>query len=101
MWLQNSLAQMVKNLLADAGHSSSIPGLGRSPEEGARQYPQYSLPGNPMDRMAGYSPWGQADTARLPFVLRAVRVTTPGGHKGLLPKRWVSARPQVTGHELN
>ena len=33
---------MVKNLLANAGDTGSIPGSGRSPEEGNDNPPQYS-----------------------------------------------------------
>ena len=43
---------MVKNLLANAGDASSIPGLGRSPEERNGNPLQYSCLGNPMDRGA-------------------------------------------------
>ena len=43
---------VVKNLPANAGDASSVPGLGRSPGEGRRKWqptPVFS-PGNPMDR---------------------------------------------------
>ena len=40
----------VKNLLANAGDSGSIPGSGRSPREGSNNPLQYSCLGNPMDR---------------------------------------------------
>ena len=45
---------------ADTGGVGLIPGLGRSPEEGNGNLPQYSCVENPMDRgyLAGYSPWG-------------------------------------------
>ena len=43
---------MVKNPLANAGDVGSIPGLGRSPEEGNGNLLQYSCLGNPMDRAA-------------------------------------------------
>ena len=46
---------MVKNLPAnagDAGDMGSIPGLGRSPEEGNGNSLQYSCLENPMDRGA-------------------------------------------------
>ena len=43
---------MVKNLLASAGDTSSIPGLGRYPEEGNGNPFHYSCLGNPMDRGA-------------------------------------------------
>ena len=43
---------MVKNLLANAGDTSSIPGLGRYPEEGNGNPFHYSCLGNPMDRGA-------------------------------------------------
>ena len=39
-----------KNLLANAGGVSSIPGSGRSPREGNGNPLQYSCLGNPMDR---------------------------------------------------
>ena len=44
------LAQMVKNLLANAGDLGSIPGSGRSPGEGNGNPFQYSCLENPMDR---------------------------------------------------
>ena len=40
---------MVKNLPASAGDAGSIPGLGRSPEEGNGNPLQYSCLGDPMD----------------------------------------------------
>ena len=43
---------MVKNLLANAGDASSIPGVGRVPGEGNGNPLQYSCLGNPMDRGA-------------------------------------------------
>ena len=43
---------MVKSPPANARDSSSIPGLGRSPEEGNDNPLQYSCLGNPMDRGA-------------------------------------------------
>ena len=55
------VAQMVKNLPANAGDMGSIPGLERSPGEG-KDYPlQYSGLENSMD----YSPWGlkESDTS--------------------------------------
>ena len=39
-----------KNLPDNAGDSVSVPGLGRSPEEGNGNPLQYSCLGNPMDR---------------------------------------------------
>ena len=41
---------VVKNLLAKAGDSGSIPGWGRSPEGRNGNPLQYSCLGNPMDR---------------------------------------------------
>ena len=41
---------MVKNLPADAGNTSLIPGSERSPGEGQGNPLQYSCLGNPMDR---------------------------------------------------
>ena len=43
---------MVKNLPANAGASSLIPGSGRSPGEGNGNPLQYSCLGNPTDRGA-------------------------------------------------
>ena len=43
---------MVKNLPANAGDVSLIPGSGRSPGEGNGSPLQYSCLGNPMDRGA-------------------------------------------------
>ena len=43
---------MVKNKPAIAGDAISIPGSGRSPEEGKGYSLQYSCLGNPMDRGA-------------------------------------------------
>ena len=45
---------VVKNLPANAGDMSLIPGSGRSPGEGNGNPPQYSCLRNPMDRGA----WG-------------------------------------------
>ena len=59
------MAQVVKNLPANAGDQAAIPGLGRSPRDGNGNPLQYSCPENPMDRsLAGYSPWGckESDT---------------------------------------
>ena len=43
---------VVKNPPANAGDSSSIPGLGRSPAKGNGNPLQYSCLGNPTDRGA-------------------------------------------------
>ena len=43
---------VVKNLPANAGDVSSVPGLGRSPGEGNGNPLQYSCLGNPLDRAA-------------------------------------------------
>ena len=43
---------VVKNLPANAGDSGSIPGSGRSPEEGNGNLLQYYCLGNPMGREA-------------------------------------------------
>ena len=43
---------VVKNAPANAGDKDSIPGLGRSPEEGSGNPLQCSCLGNPMDRGA-------------------------------------------------
>ena len=39
-----------ENLPANAGDTSSVPGLGRSPGGGNVKAPQYSCLGNPVDR---------------------------------------------------
>ena len=44
---------MVKNLLASAGDTGLIPGLGRSPAEGSGNPLQYSCLDNSMDREFG------------------------------------------------
>ena len=43
----------VKNSLSNAGDVGSVPGSGRSPEEGNNNTLQYSCLGNPMDRGPG------------------------------------------------
>ena len=55
------VAHMVKNLPAVAGDPGSIPGSGRSPEEGNDNLLQYSCLENPHSprSLAGYSPWGR------------------------------------------
>ena len=46
---------VVKNPPANAGDSSLIPGLGRSPREGNGNPLQYSCLGNPLDRGAWWA----------------------------------------------
>ena len=46
------MVQVIKNLLANAGNMSSIPGLGRSPGEGNSNPLQYSGLENSLDRGA-------------------------------------------------
>ena len=62
VWFRACLvAQMVKNLPANAGDLGLIPGLGRSPGE-RNNYPlQWSCLDNPMDRGA-YSPRGRKES---------------------------------------
>ena len=48
----SQVAQVVKNLPANARGQGSIPGLGRSPGEGHGNPLQYSCLENPMDRGA-------------------------------------------------
>ena len=43
---------VVKNLLANAGDTDSIPGSGRSPRERGWQLTPVFLPGNPVDRVS-------------------------------------------------
>ena len=47
---------VVNNPPANAGHTGSIPGLGRSPGEGNGNPLQYSSLENPMDRIARGAP---------------------------------------------
>ena len=49
------MAQVVKDLLANAGNKSSIPGLERSPGEGNSNPLQHSCLGNLMDRGAWWT----------------------------------------------
>ena len=74
----------------NVGDPGSIPGLGRSPEEGNGNILQYSCLENPMDRGAwqGYSPWGRKEsdtTERLHFLSYTVDMTKPK----TLNKAWV------------
>ena len=48
---------VVKNLPANAGDASSVPGLGRSPGEGRGKWQPTPVffPGNPMDRGASWA----------------------------------------------
>ena len=46
---------MVKNVLDNAGDTSSIPGSERSPGEGNSNPLQYAFLGNPMDRGAWWA----------------------------------------------
>ena len=52
------IAQLVKNLPADAGDLGSIPGLGRSPREGNGNPFQYSCLENPLEPARLLCPWG-------------------------------------------
>ena len=52
MSVQILVAQVVKNMPANAGNLGSIPGLGRSPGERNGSPLQYSCLENPMDRGA-------------------------------------------------
>ena len=53
--MDSQVAQVAKNLPADAVDMDSIPGSGRSPGEGNSNPSQYSYLGNPMDRGAWWS----------------------------------------------
>ena len=56
--------KQVKNLLASAGDTGSIPGLGRSPGGGHGNPLQYSCLENPHEQrsLAGHSPWGHKES---------------------------------------
>ena len=60
-------AQSVKNPSASAGDLGSIPGSGRSPEEGNGNPLQSSCLENPLDRgdLARLHPWGHRSQTRL------------------------------------
>jgi len=61
---------MVKPSACNAGDPGSIPGLGRSPEEGNGNPLQYSSLENGWRSLEGYSPWGRKEwdtTERLHF----------------------------------
>ena len=53
--MASQVAQQVKNLAANAGDTTSIPGLGRFPGEGNGNLLQYSFLENPMDRGAWWA----------------------------------------------
>ena len=56
------MAQLVKNLLANAGDMGSVPGSERSPGEGNSNLLQYSYLKNSIDRSLGsYSPCGSEE----------------------------------------
>ena len=62
------MAQSVKNMSAiqesacNAGDPGSIPGLGRSPDEGNGNSFQYSCLENAMERsLVDYNPWGHKE----------------------------------------
>ena len=62
------MAQSVKNMSAmqesacSAGDPGSIPGLGRSPDEGNGNSFQYSCLENSMERsLVDYNPWGHKE----------------------------------------
>ena len=55
------MSQAVWNLPAHAGDAGSIPGSGRSPEEGNGNPIQYSCLGNPVDRGACWAPWSHKE----------------------------------------
>ena len=58
------VAQMVKNLPANAGDLGPIPRSGRSPGEGTGNPLQYSCQENPMDRGAWWTivPWSHKES---------------------------------------
>ena len=56
---------VVKNLPANAGHSGSIRGSGRSSGEGNGNPLQYSCLGNPMDRGAWKAPGGSLGSQKV------------------------------------
>ena len=57
---------VVKSPYANAGDVGSIPGSGRSPEEGNDKSLQYPYLENPIRQrtLVGYSPWGHKESDR-------------------------------------
>jgi len=66
LWSANNYSEFPsgsvdKESTCNAGDPGSIPRLGGSPGEGNGNSYQYSSLENPMDRLAGYSPWGRKE----------------------------------------
>ena len=84
---------VVKNSLANAGDAGSVPGLGRSTEEGNDNPLQYSCLENPVDRgrsLAGYSPWGRKR------VYMTERLTLPQDFSVEFTEQTQTARDKIT-----
>ena len=80
------MAQMVKNLPANAGDVGSIPGSGRSPGEEWLPSPVF-LPGESHGQRShvGYSSWGckESDTTdSLEVSLKCLKRQSDGGQSG-------------------
>ena len=58
-----SSGSVSKEFTCSTGDASSVPGSGRSPEEGNGNPLQHSCLGNPMDggAWASYGPWGHKE----------------------------------------
>ena len=86
---------VVKNPTANAGGEGSIPGLGRSPEEGNSSQLQYSCLGNAMDRGAWWATVHRVarvghNLAHLIFIICKVKVKVAQSCPTLLrpPRLW-------------
>ena len=73
---------MVRNLPANAGDLSSIPGSGRSPGEGDGNPLQCSCLGNPMDRGAWQAAVHEAAKSQKQLSTRNLNSSVPGTSTG-------------------
>ena len=79
------VAQTVKNLPADAGDLGSVPGSGRSPEEGNGNPLQYFCLENPHGQrsLVGSSPWGHKESDMTEYACtQAQEDKEEGGEEG-------------------
>ena len=76
---------MVKNLPANAGEESLIPGLGRSPGEGKWHPTPVLLPGkcHGQGSLAGYGLWGRQESDRTERLNTQVTLNQPLKDSGL------------------
>ena len=86
---------VVKNSLANARDTTSIPGLGRSPEEGNGNPLQYSCLGNPMNRGAWWATvhgvTKDSDTTEQLYNNMLLLLLSHFGHVWLFTTPWTAA----------